>query len=129
MLTPDVAHAIQQIRGTLPGLSVIVSEDGDGGARVVVEDLELGAPYKQEKTWIGFHITFPYPASDVYPHFVRGDISRIDGQSVGDAMSGGHTFLERPAVQISRKANRLDPRTDTALHKMLKVLEWLRRRP
>jgi len=38
------------------------------------------------------------------------------------------TFENRTAVQISRRSNRLDPATDTALIKLHKVLEWLRTR-
>lgn len=129
MLTPQVEKAIIEIRTALPDNPVVVTEDGDGGARVIVEDLELGDPFQQDSTWMGFHITFPYPSSDVYPHFVRGDLARRDGGPLGDGISSGQQFLNRPAIQLSRKSNRLDPRTDTALLKLLKVMEWLRRRP
>ena len=129
MLTPAVTEAVQEIQRAFSIHPIVVDEDGDGGARVLVEDLEIGSPYRQDKSWMGFHITFPYPSSDVYPHFVRADLARVDGRPLGDGLSGGQSFLGRPSVQISRKSNRLDPRNDTALHKMVKVLEWLRTRP
>lgn len=37
-------------------------------------------------------------------------------------------FEDRPAVQISRRSNRLNPATDTAVIKLHKVLAWLRSR-
>jgi hypothetical protein len=129
MLTPSVQQAIEEIETAFSDCPLTVREDGEGGALVTVENVPLGHPFQQEATWVGFHITFPYPNSDVYPHFVRGDLRRLDGKPLGDAMSPNGTFERRPGVQISRKSNRLDPVTDTALHKMLKILGWLRSRP
>lgn len=129
MITPQVKQAITEIEIALPDCRLTVREDGEGGACVVVENLPLGTPYHQDTTWMGFHITFPYPSSDVYPHFVRGDLTRVDGKPLGEAISPGNTFEGRLAAQISRKSNRLNPMTDTALHKLLKVLEWLKTRP
>ena len=39
------------------------------------------------------------------------------------------TFEGRPAIQISRRSNHINPRTDTALIKLQKVLTWLTTRP
>jgi len=106
---------------------VTTREDGEGGAYVIVEEVDLGDPWQQPTTWIGFRITFQYPYIDVYPHYVRGDLARADGQPLGDAMSPT-TFEERPAIQASRRSNRWDPRLDTAAIKLQKVLLWLRNR-
>ncbi|MCZ7579107.1 MAG: hypothetical protein M5U18_19520 [Dehalococcoidia bacterium] len=38
------------------------------------------------------------------------------------------SFEGVPAIQISRRNNKLDPATDTAALKVAKVLEWLRLR-
>ncbi len=103
-------------------------DDGEGGAYVIVENVQLGAAYAQDTTWVGFRITFQYPYADVYPHYVRGDLTRRDGQPLGEAMSPT-TFEDRPTVQISRRSNNLDPRRDTAALKLQKVLMWLRSRP
>ena len=127
-LTPEVSDAIEEIRDAFPDAEVaIIREDGQGGAFVVVDPVDLGAPYAQDTTWIGFQITFQYPYSDCYPHFVRGDLSRGDGGPLGDATSAG-TWEGRPAIQLSRRSNRLNPATDTAVTKLLKVLAWLRSR-
>jgi hypothetical protein len=127
-LTPEVRQAIDEIRDALPNAEVnVIREDGQGGALVVVDPVELGGVYTHETTWIGFHITFQYPYSDCYPHFVRGDLGRVDGGALGEATSP-ITWEERSAIQLSRRSNNLNPATDTAVTKLLKVLAWLRSR-
>jgi hypothetical protein len=93
---------------------------------VTLHDLPLGDPYEQANTWVGFQITHTY--ADVYPHFIRHDIGRCDGKPLGAGTSMAN-FRGQPAIQISRRSNRLDPATDTALSKLLKVLQWLKSRP
>jgi hypothetical protein len=126
-LMAEVTQAIDEIRSAYPDVDVAVREDGQGGAFVVVDPVELGELYDQAETWIGFQITFQYPYSDVYPHFVRGDLARHDGATLGDGTSAA-TWEGRPALQLSRRSNQLDPTTDTAVLKLLKVLDWLRGR-
>jgi hypothetical protein len=71
-------------------------------------------------------------------HFVRHDLSRSDENPLGEAISPGHQFPQpgvvvgdalpsRPAIQISRRANKREPNSDleTPLLKTLKVLRWL----
>jgi hypothetical protein len=123
-VTEAVAAALDEIREAFPEAAVSVREDGDGGAFVIVEPLDPGAPYLQRETWVGFHITFQYPFADVYPHFVRSDLVRVDGQVLGEATSPG-SFDDRPAIQLSRRSNRLNPNSDTAALKLVKVLAWL----
>jgi len=125
-VTPEVAIAIEELEATFPDCHVVVRADGEGGCWVVIEGVPLGPPHAQSDTWLGFRITFQYPNADVYPLFVRNDLSRLDGAPLGEGMSM-NTFDGRPAVQVSRKSNHLDPRVDTAVGKVLKVLLWLQR--
>ena len=129
MLKPALERAIEEIRAAFAGVSVTVREDGEGGAYVIVEEIDPGPPYEQRTTWIGFRITFQYPYSDTYPHFVRGDLARANNGALGEGTSQNHTFEGRNAVQISRRSNHLDPTTETALIKLKKVLTWLASRP
>jgi hypothetical protein len=119
-----VQRAIDELRATFPEARLDVEEDGDGGAYVTLDPVSLKGPYLQTETWVGFHIGFQYPASDVYPHFVRDDLARRDGASLGSGMSRCQ-HRGRQAVQISRRSNALDPGFQTAAHKLLKVLAWL----
>jgi hypothetical protein len=123
-VTPEVSGAIDEIRTAFPAATVSAREDADGGAFVTVNPVALGAAYLQDETWVKFHITFQYPQSDVYPHFVRPDLARADGQPLGEGMSPVPSANDdEPAIQISRRSTRLNPATDTAA---LKVLAWLR---
>ena len=63
-----------------------------------------------------------------HPHYIDGNLKRADGGAiVRDGIQGGQTFEGRSAFQISRRSNRLNPQSDTALSKLEKVLEWMRR--
>lgn len=119
-----VQEAIEEIRHTWADAVVAVKDDGEGGAYVRIEPIDPGATYVQRETWIAFRITGQYPYADVYPLFVRPDLARTDGQPLGEALSPT-PFDGEPAIQVSRKQNHLDPTTDTAAIKVLKVIKWL----
>lgn len=125
-MTAIVEQAIAEIRSAFNANHVCVTPDGRGGAYVIVEGVHLpDGIYQQDSTWVGFHIADAYPYADVYPHFVRYDLSRKDGQNLGSAAQPNHDFQGRSAVQLSRRSYRWDATTDTALLKMQKVIEWL----
>jgi hypothetical protein len=140
-MTPQVSRAIEQIAKQYPNNTVLVGADQNGGACVIVENVPLGAPFAQTETWIGFHITHSCPYADVYPHFARHDLSKVNGSQMGEGISSNHVFPQpgvvtgniipsRPAVQISRRSNKRDPSSavETPLLKLLKVLQWLKSR-
>ena len=140
-MTPAVCQALDEIAKQFPGRTISTAEDKNGGALVIVEDEPLGAPYLEATSWIGFHVTHNSPYADVYPHFVRGDITRTDGAALGEGMTTGHTFPQpdvlreptkmppRQAVQVSRRSNRRDTAgLETPLIKLLKVLTWMKSR-
>ena len=127
-VNPEVSQAIRDIAAAFPDATVSADEDSAGGAYVFIRDVPLAPIYQQHKTWVGFHITYMYPEADVYPHFVRADLCRADGAPLGDGTSPV-SFQGQSAVQLSRRSNRLNPATDTALLKLQKVLRWLNNRP
>lgn len=135
-MTADVEAAIEELREAFPEATVTAVADPDGGAFVTVEPLDVGDRFIPRQTWVKFHITFQYPASDVYPHFVRPDLRRVDRPDISDSQPplGDATAMaafpgdQQPAIQLSRRSNKLDPATDTAALKLLKVLRWLRSR-
>ena len=126
-ITPAVASAIAEIRRTFEGSDVEIEADGSGGAVVVVRGVPLGHPYEQAEVWFGFRITYQYPYADVYPHFTTPELTRADARSLG-AGFGTASFRGQPAIQISRRSNRLNPGRDTAALKLLKVTRWMRDR-
>jgi hypothetical protein len=137
-MNPEVTEAIEEIKQHFHGHTVLVGPDKDGGAYTIVEGVALGTAYAQADSWVGFHITHACPYADVYPHFVRGDLSRADGKPLGEAITPNHQFPQsgaviantlpsRSAIQLSRRANKRDANSDleTPLLKTLKVLRWL----
>jgi hypothetical protein len=127
-MTPEVKTAIDEIAAAFPACQIERVEDGQGGAFVTVHGIPLDtSPYQQADTWVGFQITHTYPYADIYPHFIRHDLSRRDGKPLGEGTSAG-SFRNQPAVQVSRRANRHNPATDTALLKLCKVMRWLKSR-
>ena len=123
-MTPEVAEAIHEIERAYPRSTVTPKDDDQGGALVIVDPVPLGLPYQQADTWVGFHITHLYPQPDIYPHHVRRDLVRLDGQVLGTATSPS-TFQGRESTQLSRRGNRWDGSRDTALLKLQRVIAWL----
>lgn len=137
-MTPEVLAAVEEIRRQFKKNVVLVGADQHGGACVIVEAVTLGPPYAKADSWVGFHITHSCPYADVYPHFLRGDLSRLDEKELGEAMTQNQIFPQpgvvidgsmpsRPAVQISRRSNKRDSTStlETPLIKLLKVLKWV----
>lgn len=127
-VTPAVGQAIAEIVAGFPGASVDHDPDGAGGAYVVIGDVPLSAIYGQPTTWIGFHLTHTYPYADVYPHYVREDLCRADGRTLGVGMSQV-VFRGRPAIQLSRRSSQPNPARNGALLKLQRVLQWLNNHP
>src|SRR4026207_120408 len=98
-LTPEVKAAIEELKEAYPG-GVEVTEDGVGGALVIVDSVKLGPPYVQPTTWVGFQITPLHPNADIYPHHVRQDLSRLDEKPLGSGTSAS-SFHGRPSQQLS----------------------------
>lgn len=135
-MKPNVETALNQMREGLAGHALQVMEDPDGGAYVIVEGLHIGPCFEPSVSWVGFHMTWSYPESDVYPHFIDPAVRYIGtGAAPVDhpegplpsAMARGQVMpgFEKAAIQVSRRSNRWKPSTDTALHKLLRVMSFL----
>jgi hypothetical protein len=132
MMKAEVERALAQIRSHFSDASVQAREDGDGGAYVIVDPIDLGPLYTDETrhSWIGFRITFQYPLADVYPHHIRPDLKRLDDQPHGQGM--GVTRFEgefaRESLQLSRRTKEVGWANQSALLKLQKVIDWVRTR-
>jgi len=127
-IQPQIEKAIAEIGSSFPNCRIETEPDGAGGTYVTVHDVPLGPPYVQAKIWVGFQITFQYPYADVYPHFTCAELARTDGRSLGEGL-GNANWRGKVATQLSRRSNKLNPATDTAALKLLKVIQWLRTHP
>ena len=121
----EVLEAIAELRACFPDAEVRVRGTDGGGAIVKIDPIDPGPAYVPQETWIGFAISFQYPHADIYPLFVRPDLARADGREHGAGISEA-PFEDKPALQLSRRSNGLNPTVDTAALKVTKVIQWLR---
>ena len=130
-LKTAVEEAIKDLRKAFPKATASPTEDGQGGAHVVIEPVPLDPQvFVQSETWVGFDLSFQLPYADVYPIHIRPDISRCDGQALqGDGLHPNRDFQGKPSFMLSRRSNNRDPEQDKPHLKVLRVLEWLRRWP
>jgi hypothetical protein len=124
-MAPEVEKAVALLKANVDG-DVAVTALADGGAQIRIDKLGLGPPYAQDESWFGFTLTYLHPYGDIYPHFVRPDLTRLDGGPLGEAIHAGNAFYGQPAVMVSRRtrifgpANPVDP-----VLKLLKVQQWM----
>jgi hypothetical protein len=126
MLKIEVQEAIDELKVVYGEGSVEVTEDGEGGAYVIVSNADLGEKYAPAVSWCGFRITFMYPDAQVYPHFFTPDLKRTDGKALGTGFGVNVTWNNRNTVQVSRKSGNWNSAVDTAQIKLEKVLQWLK---
>ena len=85
--------------------------------------------FNHPTSWVGFQITFQFPFADIYPHYLRPDLSRADGTALTPPLHLNQTMTlasgTTPAVILSGAPHR-NPETDTAAVKLAKILDWLR---
>lgn len=124
-MLPPVVEAVDGLRKAFSQSAIVAKDDGSGGAYVIVEPVNLGAKFTPEATWIGAHIPPQFPYADIYPLFIGADVRFANGAAFVPPITPNHAFCGRPALQISRKTNRLDPALQTAACKFQKVLYWL----
>lgn len=133
--TPDAAaksavlRALEVIHAAFPDWSVRTYPDGQGGLWVEQPEVPLGPPYVQDDTFVVFLLPFTLPGSDIYPMFVRPDLSRLDGAPLGEGfavteLSWPAENEPRPVVQVSRRT-RGSFAQQTASQKVSKVLDWV----
>lgn len=125
-MLPPVAEAVESMRKAFPDSVIEAKDDGSGGAYVIVEKVDLGPTYTPARTWIGGHIPPQYPYADIYPMFIGGDVRFASGAPFVAPITPNHTFCGRPALQVSRRTNRLEPTLQTAVCKFQKVLHWMK---
>jgi hypothetical protein len=129
----DVRTAIDEVTQGFPGHELRELEDDEGGAYVIVEKLDLGDRYAPTVSWVGFHVTHPYPDADVYPHFLRGDLTysgsgALEATGWPESMAPNQVMpgFNLAAIQVSRRSNHWNPDRDTAALKLTRVLDWIR---
>ena len=121
----DVATAIEELKQAFPASAITSSEDGQGGAYVVVERVNIGTRFVPSVTWMGGHIPALYPYADIYPVFIDATVRRVDGKEFEAPITVGHTFAGRSAIQISRRNSRTQNLPQTVVAKFLKIINFV----
>ena len=124
--TKEVAEAIEELKLVYETENVSATEDGEGGAYVIVKGLVIGEKYIPSTIWCGFRITYMYPEAQVYPHFVNPELKRADEANFGGGFSKDVSWNKLTTVQISRSSKVWKASIDTAQLKLEKVLQWIR---
>ena len=79
--------------------------------------LRSGADTNRLSTWLGGHIPALYPYADIYPLFIADNVGRVDGVAFEPPVTSGAQFLDRLALQVSRRNNHTQHYPQTALAK------------
>jgi hypothetical protein len=125
VMNVQVQKALEEIRARFSPSEFVVEPDGQGGARIRFGPVALGPSFVQETTWLAGHLPSQIPYADVYPIFVRGDLTRKDGAALTAPITPNHVFMSQQSVQVSRRSNGRDPAVETPALKFAKVLAWL----
>ncbi|MFL5246101.1 MAG: hypothetical protein ACJ8FY_28865 [Gemmataceae bacterium] len=120
----EVSTAIEELKRQFSTSTMTVREDGQGGAYVLMEPVEVGAKFQPAATWVGFQIPAQYPYADIYPVFI-GTIQRADGVAFQAPVTPGHNFEGRGAIQVSRRSAAAQSGSQKVVAKILKVLDFL----
>ena len=120
----EVSTAIEELKRQFASSSLTVREDGQGGAYVVMEPVELSARFRPATTWVGFQIPAQYPYADIYPVFIGREVQRADGVAFQPPVTPG-AFEGRQALQVSRRSAAAQSGSQRAVAKILKVLDYL----
>lgn len=124
-MTPTVISAIEGLKKAFPTASVtIISEDGQGGAFVVLENIALGEKFSPPTTWFGAHLPANLPYADIYPLFMGADVKKANGQALQGPLTQV-SWQNRPSIQVSRRNNRVGA-GHTAVSKFVKVIEFVK---
>jgi hypothetical protein len=128
-MTPAVTAAIEELRAQFVDNEITTSDDGAGGAYFMIHNVMIGPKYEPQTTWLGGRIVEGYPYADIYPVFIDGNVKRVDGQPFSAPVTTGHSWQNRPAIQISRANRNVQVAPQTARSKVLKVIHFLEALP
>lgn len=125
-MLPQVQQAIDELGQVFAGSTIEVVDEEQGGAYVIVHDIDLGDQFSPQRIWIGFLIPYLYPDGDVYPHFCSPDLRRVDGTELGTAFQSQQNWRGRSAIQISRRSNHWHASTHTGADKLMQVVAYIK---
>src|SRR3954447_26170283 len=89
-MVEHVEAKLEELRKGMVGHGVRVQEDGDGGAFVIVDDIEIGDHFAPSRTWIGFPIVWADEDADVYPHYIDAGVGYVGAGAAPNEFPDGN---------------------------------------
>src|SRR5947209_5432417 len=119
-MTEEVQAALKELETEY---QVTAEADGQGGAYVTVEAVDLGPRWNPTNTQVEFLIAYNYPYAAIYPYYTRPDLQRVDGGVWPSALQRV-SWRGRDVIQVSLRCNRWQPAYDTASNSLRMVIHW-----
>lgn len=132
MAHANVQRVVEILQREFAGSSVTFTDDGSGTGSgwVVIDPVVIGDRYTKNQTWMGAHLNSLLPFADIYPLYIGSDIQQASGAGHLPAITAGHIFQGRPALQVSKRTNHnLVPTVEAAAMKFIKVLHYIKEGP
>jgi len=120
----EVSQAIEELKRKFPDSVLTFEDDGSGGARVLLENMDVGPKLSPSRTWLAAHIPGQYPYADIYPVFMGREVSRADGKPFEVPITAVN-YGDKPAWQVSRRSQQAQLK-QPAHAKFIKVIDFLR---
>jgi hypothetical protein len=121
-MTADVRDATEGLEIHF-GDRVAWESDGEGGAVVTIEEIELGKAWTRTEAPLRFVAPYNFPAAPPYPYYLPRD---AHPQGPWPTALQPIEWRGAPAIQVSLRNNRWDPARDSLLGCVLQVAAWLR---
>lgn len=121
------APVVEALRQLERDYELEAEPDGGGGAYITVKSVDIGPRWSPEFADIAFQIAFNYPFAAIYPFYASAELARLDGGPWPPALQRVG-WREQQVTQISLRANRWNPRVDTAAGALAQVRHWFRER-
>jgi hypothetical protein len=129
LFNEPVARAIAELKDHFGEEVVAAQPEGQGGARVTIARVPLPPGLNLEQAWAGFVIPYNYDDVQIYGHHFPRELRRSDGSELaGSGISYAGEWQGKASLVVSRDSKRWRKGVDTALLKLLKVLEFLEKR-
>jgi hypothetical protein len=123
VLAGPVSEGIRLLEDAFDG-RVKHEPDGEGGAFVVVEEVDLGGKWTAPEADLTFHLAYNYPASAIYPYYLPAEVVPADG-SMPPAVQRV-IWRDTSVIQVSLRQANWDPRRDNAIGAVMQTQHWLR---
>ncbi|MRT30428.1 hypothetical protein [Herbaspirillum sp. CAH-3] len=128
----DVQKVVAILQREFSGSSVTFTDDGSGtgGGWVIIDPVTIGDRYTKNQTWMGAHLNGLLPFADIYPLYIGSDVQQASGAGHFPAITPGHNFQGKAALQVSKRTNHtLVPTAEAAAMKFIKVLHYIKEGP